>query len=47
MAHELIELGATIIRADRLLVACRELELLEGFRSTHALITGLESEIWI
>jgi hypothetical protein len=47
MAHELIELGATIIRADRLLVACRDEKLLEGFRSTHALITGLESEIWI
>jgi len=40
MAHELIELGATIIRADRLLVACRDEKVLEGFRSTHALITG-------
>ena len=47
MAHELIELGATIIRADRLLVACRDEKLLEGFRKTDALITGLESEIWI
>jgi hypothetical protein len=47
MAHELLELGANIFRADRLLVACRDPEVLRGFRTTHALITGLESEIWI
>lgn len=47
MAHELIEAGATIDAVDRLLVSARDPEVLEGFRSSQMLMTGLESEIWI
>ncbi len=47
MAHELIEAGATIFRCDRLLVAARDPEVLEAFRSSRTMVTGLESEIWI
>jgi len=47
MAHELIDAGAVIDGADRLLVSARDPAVLEALRSSQALVTGLESEIWI